>query len=124
MDSFTTANAAFAASALIRSCGRNTVPASNPFPTSSRAGIMSVLMSSSASVSFRASLAASDAAWDIPFMILFFNAEPVSAAPAPDAVPEPAALPVPAVPLTPAAWFTAAAFKISFCLFFSASFGP
>ena len=124
MDSFTTANAAFAASALIRSCGRNTVPASNPFPTSSRAGIMSVLMSSRASVSFNASLATSAAAWDIPFMMLFFNAESVSAAPAADVLPAFPALPAPAAPLTPAAAFTAAAFRISFCLFFSASFGP
>ena len=37
----TTSNAALAASAAIRSCGRNTVPASNPLPTTSNAGTIS-----------------------------------------------------------------------------------
>lgn len=53
-----TSNADFAASALIRSCGRKTVPASKPFPTLSSAGIMQELMTVRESMVFKSSPAA------------------------------------------------------------------
>ncbi len=53
--SFNTAKAILAASALIRSCGRKTVPFSNPFPTTSRAGIRYWLIMESGSCSLEAS---------------------------------------------------------------------
>ena len=51
--SFMIPKAARAASALIKSCCRNTVPASKPFPTSSRAGIISRFMTVRASAERR-----------------------------------------------------------------------
>ena len=123
--SFMIPKAARAASALIKSCGRNTVPASKPFPTSSRAGIISRFMTVRASAERRAFRAAVSAAWIIPFFMLRFkgvSAGSPSSAAGPWGTPDPSVSPVPWDPFfrIPAA----ASFRASCSAFLAASSCP
>ena len=100
-----TSKAALAASALINSCGRKTVPFSKPFPTWSSAGMISSLITSRASFSFKRAVTLSTATSFKPLSMAFPRLPALPAPPFP-AAPEPPA-PFPPFPMVwprPAVW--------------------